>query len=520
MSNRIKLPPTLGSIRISLFTDETTAPERQRADLLTEPVNYVYMAEDLDVSAYRYSPFEREDLGPWLTDPEKIAQYDRINVWKLDRFCRSARDMREMLLWADEHGKVLYFQQDGLTYDPHATKGFAKILNDMFISLVAGFAEMESLNTSTRIKSLHAYLRENKYWKGGHVPFGYEPVKKGKHKILSPSQKTQPKFLDIADRIIDGENTNFIADDLNQKNELTPRDWSRVFHGKQPIGQRWNAHSIETMFESDFALGWLTRADIDSKWGTRYTVRDEDGNPIQQWEPIIDREKLLFVRAKLAERIRQHNPYSERTQNPLLDIVKCPDCGHNLAQLRKNDKLFVRCYRAYRKDHDCDNRSIVPIELAWQILEDYFVDRLGNKKVVEGKYVKTDPNAAKQADLIDQWSAVSLQAQKATSQAARERLQTRLDALDAELAALEQQPAGSGRWEETELAETYAEKWARSDLAERRLMIIKSGATLRIKRDHELGGYFSEVVHNNEIPETDVSAAELNRRIADGTIDD
>jgi DNA invertase Pin-like site-specific DNA recombinase len=143
--------PALGSIRLSRMSDDTTSPERQRADLLRQPgVSYVDVVEDLDVSATKYGPTERPKLGPWLTEPKKLALYDELIVWKLDRFCRKARDMRDMMGWSDETGKRLVFQQDRLVYDPRA-EGLGKVMNDVMIALVAAFAEMESLNTSEKL---------------------------------------------------------------------------------------------------------------------------------------------------------------------------------------------------------------------------------------------------------------------------------------------------------------------------------------------------------------------------------
>ena len=197
--------PSLGGIRISRLTDDTTSPPRQRADLKHQPgAAYVYIAEDLDVSATKHAPFARPDIGPWLTEPEKIAQYDQIVIWKLDRFCRSAKDMRDMLSWADEHGKRLIFQKDNLVYDPNAS-GIGRAITDAIITLVAAFAEIEALNTSIRVKSLHAYLRENKSWGGGPLPLEYELKKEGKRKILAKSRKSYPVYEEIESRLLSGE---------------------------------------------------------------------------------------------------------------------------------------------------------------------------------------------------------------------------------------------------------------------------------------------------------------------------
>src|SRR5690606_24091542 len=182
-TGRMTETPSLGGVRISRLTDDTTSPARQRADLERQPgAAYVYIAEDLDVSASKHSPFARPDIGPWLTEPEKVAQYDQAVIWKIDRFYRSAKDMRDMLSWADEHGKRLIFQKDNLVYEPNAS-GISKANNDASTTLVAAFAEIESMYTSGRVRSLNTYLRENKSWGGGLLPLVYEVPNEGGRKI-------------------------------------------------------------------------------------------------------------------------------------------------------------------------------------------------------------------------------------------------------------------------------------------------------------------------------------------------
>jgi site-specific DNA recombinase len=61
----------LGVIRLSDLSDETTSPERQRSSIEKYAGAYdheiVGWAEDIDVSG-AVSPFDRKDLGGWLTD--------------------------------------------------------------------------------------------------------------------------------------------------------------------------------------------------------------------------------------------------------------------------------------------------------------------------------------------------------------------------------------------------------------------------------------------------------------------
>src|SRR5690348_3894785 len=98
----------LGAARLSHDTDASTSIERQREDIQrrvhADRGTLVGITEDTDVSG-SISPFERADLGPWLTDPKLIAKWDTLMVAKLDRLSRSVLDFGELLKWCKANGK-------------------------------------------------------------------------------------------------------------------------------------------------------------------------------------------------------------------------------------------------------------------------------------------------------------------------------------------------------------------------------------------------------------------------------
>src|SRR5713101_4195539 len=115
----MKVPPQAKSqagmrlldvVRLSRDTDESTSPERQhesnRYMARARGDRIVASIEDLDVSG-SVSPFERPKLGPWLTDPAKIEQWDGIVVAKIDRLTRSLYDFADLVRWCNTHSKTL-----------------------------------------------------------------------------------------------------------------------------------------------------------------------------------------------------------------------------------------------------------------------------------------------------------------------------------------------------------------------------------------------------------------------------
>jgi hypothetical protein len=80
----------LSALRLSVLTDETTSPERQRAanEGAASAVGAEIIGEavDLGVSASKTTPFEGPELGAWLTRPD---EFDVIVWWRFDRAVRS-----------------------------------------------------------------------------------------------------------------------------------------------------------------------------------------------------------------------------------------------------------------------------------------------------------------------------------------------------------------------------------------------------------------------------------------------
>ncbi len=104
-------------VRLSVLTDETTSPERQREadDRVAADLNIDFgtgdalrEAVDLDVSASTFGPFERPELGGWLNRPD---EYDALVWWRFDRAIRSMAHMHELAKWAREHRKMLVFAE-------------------------------------------------------------------------------------------------------------------------------------------------------------------------------------------------------------------------------------------------------------------------------------------------------------------------------------------------------------------------------------------------------------------------
>jgi site-specific DNA recombinase len=160
----------LSVVRLSSLRDESTSPERQREhNLSTIDRNGWTLAgeaEDLDVSATRYSPMERPELGNWLG--HRANEFDVIVFWRLDRFIRSLFDFTEIIRWCEANGKNLVSASEPFDLNTPFGRAIAGIL--------AVLAELEARTIRERVLDAHRKLRTDGRWAGGPPPYGYVSV--------------------------------------------------------------------------------------------------------------------------------------------------------------------------------------------------------------------------------------------------------------------------------------------------------------------------------------------------------
>lgn len=192
--------------RISVLNDDTKdSPERQ-LELVTYEANnpkrgYVIVGhvEDLDVSASKYSPWERPELGPYFTEPDKIAQWDVLIFYRLDRFVRSVKDIADMLDWCKKNGKYLLSASEA-----HIDTTAENDMSEVFIYLATIFAQMEARTIAARISSARKRGRDHGRHVGGATPFGLRSVKHPDWGWSLEHDEYALLLLKIIDRVIEG----------------------------------------------------------------------------------------------------------------------------------------------------------------------------------------------------------------------------------------------------------------------------------------------------------------------------
>lgn len=178
------------------------------------------------------SAFNRPELGPWLTDPDKIAAWDILVCTKLDRACRSTADYLKLRQWCADNGKR-FVSLANAELDESTPTGKA------MGSLQAIFAELERDMARERALETRAALIEAGRWTGGRIPYGWTPEKRADGYYLVPDESgAAPVLRKMAEMAINGRSNGQICKWLNDQGIPTGR------------GYRWRADTTRAVLRA------------------------------------------------------------------------------------------------------------------------------------------------------------------------------------------------------------------------------------------------------------------------------
>jgi DNA invertase Pin-like site-specific DNA recombinase len=202
----------LGAIRQSKTKDRAVSPTTQREKInewaKANGHHVVKLTEDLSASG-KVSAFKRPKLGPYLTDPDRIATWDILVATKLDRLCRNTLDYLTLVEWAAKNGKRVVLLSNP---DLDQTTPSGRALSDM----QAVFAQLEREMARERRLETLATLTDQGRWAGGVVPFGWRAEKRSDGYYLVPDDGGNANVLrHMADMSIAGKSNGQIRRWLN-----------------------------------------------------------------------------------------------------------------------------------------------------------------------------------------------------------------------------------------------------------------------------------------------------------------
>ncbi len=492
-------------VRLSVLTDETTSPERQRdaCDHVAEELHVDFgqadalrEAVDLDVSASKTSPWERPQLAGWLNDP---STYDALVWWRFDRAIRSMQDMYALANWAREHRKVLIFAEGlGGGRQVFDFRNAMDPMSELQLFMLAFAAQFEAQSISDRVSGAQAALRAMPLrWRGGGRPtYGYMPAPMpeefgGKGWTLVPDPDAVAVIERIVRELLEGKSLSAIAAGLNADGILSPRDYWATKMGRERGGKtggakgahvvqetfKWTPAVLTRMLRNEALLGW--------KMHKGNPVRDDRGNPVMQTEtPILTREEFDQIGAVLDGRVKGWCVQRTDTNALLLGIVHCIGCS---GRMYLNPQNTTRNHPSYGCGHHargvkCAAPSYIRADWVDEFVTSEFLRLTG---AIQTRTTVTipgyDPEPELKATAAEFAAHLKLQGQQKSKHAAEE-WKKRHDALDTRIVELESREKTEPQTIVTETGRTYADEWGSADTAERRAMLVAAEVRLNVRR--------------------------------------
>lgn len=487
------------AVRLSVMTDETTSPERQREadDIAAAALGIDFdgrEAVDLDVSASKVGPFDRPELGAWLARPE---EFDVIVWWRFDRAIRSMSDMHDLAKWAKQHRKMLVFAEGigggRLVFD------FRNAMDptaELMMMMLAFAAQVESTSIRDRVLGAQAAMRKMAYrWKGGRPTYGYTiapmPKEYGAGKTLVPD----PSAVKVIERIIrdllSGKTINKICQELKAEKVPTPRDHWSLSQGRATGGKTggakgettlrdafsWVPSVVRKLLTSPALLGW--------KLHGGKPVRDAEGAPIMVTEtPILSREEFDAVGRLFEDRkLGPHDRVDQKSK--LLRVIHCNGCGsrmYHMSNKRKGVQHASYKCTAHLTGIVCPAPVAIRADWVEEYVEREFLALIGDLKTQKTIVTPGYDPAPELAATLAEFNAHQEDKGRQKSAAAKRAWQERADALDNRLAVLEETPAWPEKREVVPTGRTLREVWAESDDQGKRHLLLEAGARLMIRK--------------------------------------
>ena len=303
--------------RLSQTSDGQTGIESQ--DALTrrwaEANGHVIVAVAADHKSGTSAPWDRPNLRPWVTDEARLAQYDGVVAYRLDRLSRGDNASTNSIeKWAHDHGKRL-LTEDGLTFPCEGAEGIRW-------DVTKRIAHEEWLKASERYKRMQSTLRTGGFWVG-QAPYGYCLIPDGEHKRLAPDEATAPVVKEIFAAVLDGRSMAEIARWLDAQGIPSHR------------GGEWEPKVISQVVNNSTYAGQPAGAN----------------RAIGECPAIIDAGTWQAVQAVLRRKSNRKGKANSRTTAYLTGLLRCGMCGGPM--YLAGGGQFMRCHGTAKAPSKC-----------------------------------------------------------------------------------------------------------------------------------------------------------------------
>lgn len=447
--------------RLSRQVDGQTGVDSQ--DKLTkawaEALGYEVVEVIADTKSGTVQPWDRPNLKPWVTDPHKLALYDAVVGYRLDRLTRGDnQSTNEIEEWARVNQKEL-LTEDGLKFPCEGADGIRW-------DITKRLAHEEWLKISERYSRMQKWLRDNNFLVGA-VPYGYEPVMVPgtEHKTLGIVEDQAEAVRIIYRMLADGYPVTMICERLD-KEALTMTNIRKARKSQELVANKWGPATVTTMARNPVYKG--RRVDLQG----RTQLEVPEIVTATQWKQANDK----LDGSKNGRRGQKYGKQSE-ILSLLNGIIVCGYCGRKMWRVKcgsnKTPRLYYRCSGTPRDKSTCS----LMIQMAHA---DGFVQMVIAGASSEPHYetIVTDGFDYQDEidDLTERLKALDYDAPDwRDEQEALIRRRDELKAMPAQPRRVVKRPSGK----------TMGEWWLEASTAERRQFLLDRGCVVRVTRDSD-----------------------------------
>jgi site-specific DNA recombinase len=469
-----------GYARLSVTTEESVSITEQVRQINAEcdrrgwPTPVVFVDEGVSGSKDIVRP-KRDELERRIA----VGDFDAVLVKSVDRLARSVLDFHRIAAQAKKRNTTLVVIETGL--DTSKPEG------SMMLGLLATFAAFEAEAIARRVRTSNAALRREGRTRGGPVPFGLRNVRRddapGMWREVDPEEAAVVRR--IADSLLAGGTLRGMADDLNREGVPSPRASDAVKRGRAAPTQgngkplRWDRAAVRRVVMNPAVAG-MERALGD-------VIRDDTGLRRVSAEAILDLDEWRRVVAVVEGRAAGDRSRTRHADRPLLErIAVCAACGGYMRRATTRGFGNYVCSQAAKSR--CDEPSAISTRRLDAYVEEAFRHALGDLPIMKSEAVADESSARKLTEVRAEITDTAAEFARATGPTLST-LATRMAALRATEASLQEQASATPFTVMVPSGETYGQAWERmaGDVVGRRQLLADSLTRVVVHRSGPLG---------------------------------
>ncbi|NFI05165.1 recombinase family protein [Clostridium botulinum] len=291
----------------------------------------------------------------------RIKEFDAVAIYKIDRIARNTKDFFNIFSELEELHVELISITEGV--DPSTPGG------RMLMTMLAGVAEMERMNTKQRVKDGMLDLARTGHWTGGNSPVGYKSYRtteNGKRcSYLEIDNDTKDIVINVFDLYLDGCSTRKIANKINEIYNIStsPARVSNILYSPIYVASSEIMHKYLELNNYEIhgipnGKGYLTyrKTRLTEKGNKVLNKFEKTIAAVSKHKSIIDENTWINVQEKL-KKVTQ-DPKPRKSQFTFLaHMVKCGYCGAPM-RVYSEQRCKSEPQRFFRKFCTCNHIGV------------------------------------------------------------------------------------------------------------------------------------------------------------------